>query len=78
MVEAILTYLIVAMAAAFVIWKIFLPVRTRTILRAVMSGQQAPCDPDADTAGCSGGCSGCTLAQPAARKTGGQSVNNPR
>jgi multidrug resistance efflux pump len=68
MFDAILTYLIVALAAAFVIWKILLPVRVRTTLRARLAGDQVPCAPDAETAGCEGGCPGCGLAKPAARK----------
>ena len=68
MFDAILTLLIVALAAAFVICKILLHVRVRTTLRARLAGDQVPCTPDAKTAGCAGGCPGCGLAKPATRK----------
>ncbi len=63
MVDAILTYLIVAAAAAFAMWKLVLPVRMRTVLRYALVGKSAPCEPQAQTEGCAGGCPGCGLAK---------------
>lgn len=61
--DAILTYLIVAAAAGFVVWRIFLPLRVRIWLRYALRGRKAPCATEPETGGCAVGCSGCSLAK---------------
>lgn len=68
MLDIVLTSLIVMAAAAYVVWTLILPVRARTIVSAFVRGKPAPCEPDAATTGCAGGCPGCGLAKPAVRK----------
>ncbi len=68
MIDTILTYAIVAVAAVFVVWKIILPVRARTKLRYALAGRDAPCAPDAAESGCAGGCPGCGLAKGAEKR----------
>ena len=63
MTDAIITYAIVAIAAGFVLWKLILPVRVKTIVRYTLAGKQAPCAPVTREGGCAGGCSGCGLAK---------------
>ncbi|MGE3248363.1 MAG: hypothetical protein AB7F96_03195 [Beijerinckiaceae bacterium] len=62
MIDALAAYAIVAAAAAFVVWKLFVPVRFKTILWHTAAGKEAPCAPDAATSGCGEGCPGCGLA----------------
>ena len=62
MLDAIVTYAIVAIASGFVVWRFFLPVRSRLRLKHAIAGTTAPCEPLAETQGCAGGCSGCALA----------------
>lgn len=63
MIDAIVTYTLVILAAAFVAWRFILPVRTRTLFRHAIAGTPAPCQTDAVESGCSGGCAGCGLAK---------------
>ncbi len=59
MTDAILTYSIVAIAAAFVLWRVILPARARSALRNSIAGEACPTETGG---GCAGGCSGCDLA----------------
>jgi hypothetical protein len=79
MIDQALTYLIVLCAAAFVIWRLFLPVRYKTLITHAASGTKAPCAPEPETGLCGTGCSGCALAAPRS-KTGplGQSLQPSR
>ena len=61
LLDTVLTYMIVFAAACFVVWRIFLPVRVKTILLHRLSGRREPCAPQAEATGCSVGCSGCAL-----------------
>ena len=61
LLDAVLTYMIVFAAAAFVLWRIFLPVRFKTVLVHRLSGRKEPCATQAEEKGCAVGCSGCAL-----------------
>ncbi len=63
MIDAIITYAIVAIAAGFVLWKLVLPVRVKTFVRYTLAGKKAPCAPVSTEGGCAGGCPGCGLAK---------------
>lgn len=69
--DVTLTFMIVALAAAYVIWRVFLPVRWRTRMRSFLKGEKAPCAPEPETGACAVGCSGCALgSRAAAGRTG--------
>jgi hypothetical protein len=76
--DQFVTFVIVLAAALYVIWKIFLPVRTKTRLRYLASGSKAPCEPVSPQGGCAVGCAGCSLAAmgtvpaPGTRKASGR------
>jgi hypothetical protein len=63
MFDALLAYAIVAVAAAFVLWRVVLPSRARAALKRAGGG--AACG--TEDAGACGGCSGCPAAKPARR-----------
>jgi hypothetical protein len=67
MVDAALTFVIVAAAALFVVWRVALPAGLRARLKRA-AGRD--CVADASASGCPGGCSGCALATPRARGGG--------
>jgi hypothetical protein len=63
MIQALLTYLIVALAAAWVLWSIVLPVRLRSALRRGLGLRAPVCGLSGEGAGCGeDGCRGCPLA----------------
>lgn len=64
MLDQIITYLIVLGAALFVIWKLFLPLRYKTMITYAAAGKTAPCAPEPETGNCGSGCPGCALAAP--------------
>ncbi|MDP4594307.1 MAG: hypothetical protein NWT00_07050 [Beijerinckiaceae bacterium] len=68
MLDIALTSLIILAAAAYVLWTLVLPVRARMIVSAVVRGKPVPCEPEAETTGCAGGCAGCGLAKAVVRK----------
>jgi hypothetical protein len=57
---------IVAVAAAYVVWRVLLPVQVKTKIRYRLAGQKEPCAPQDD--GCAGGCAGCAVAAPRVRQ----------
>lgn len=67
MLDQIITYLIVLGAALFVIWKLFLPQRCKTMIVHAASGKTAPCAPGPQAGLCGAGCAGCALAAPGNR-----------
>ncbi|MCB1438739.1 MAG: hypothetical protein H6888_06260 [Nitratireductor sp.] len=77
--DQFLTFAIVLAAAVYVIWKIFLPVQTKTRLRYLARGSKAPCEPVTPEGGCAVGCAGCSLAAVrAAPVTGARKAAGPR
>ena len=52
MIQAFVTYLIVALAAAWVLWSIVLPTRLRTALRRALGLQIVVCDAQGPTGDC--------------------------
>ena len=79
MLDQILTYLVVLCAAAFVIWKLFLPLRYKTMIAHAASGKTAPCAPEPETGLCGTGCAGCALAsRPAATASPGGRTRSSR
>lgn len=67
MVENFLVYLIVAVAAAFVVWRVLLPTRAKAALRRATGGAGETCYDGQEGGACSGGCSGCGLSKPQKR-----------
>lgn len=65
MLDAAVTFTIVAAAAAFVLWRVVLPAGLRARLRRA-AGRD--CVSESPASGCPGGCSGCAAAAPRARK----------
>ncbi len=74
MLDALLTYILVAIAAGFVVWRFALSVHLRTRLRHGFAGTPAPCEPEAATHGCGGGCDGCGLAKRPASPVVGEAL----
>jgi hypothetical protein len=64
MIDAIVTYAVVACAATFVAWRFFLPARLKLRIRHGLAGTKAPCAPEPESGQCGVGCSGCSLASP--------------
>lgn len=62
-VDQAVTFAIVAVAAAYVVWRVLLPVQTKTRIRYRLAGKDVPCAPLQDT-GCVVGCAGCAAAAP--------------
>ncbi len=65
-IDQAVVFAIVAVAAGYVVWRIFLPVQVKTKIRYRLAGKDAPCAPVQD-AGCAGGCVGCAVAAPRGR-----------
>jgi hypothetical protein len=61
MIQTLLAYLIVALAAAWVLWSIILPARTREILRRRVGLGTPACGALGGVCG-EGGCGDCPLA----------------
>ncbi len=66
LLDQAVVFAIVAVAAAYVVWRIFLPVQVKTKIRYRLAGKDAPCAPVQDN-GCGGGCAGCAVAAPRSR-----------
>lgn len=64
LLDQIVTFTIVAAAAAFVLWRFMLPARLRLVIRHRLSGGREPCAPQPEGGGCTVGCAGCSLAAP--------------
>jgi len=71
MLDQVITYLIVLGAALFVIWKLFLPLRYKTMISYGLSGKTARYDPEPQTGVCGSGCPGCALATPRSKAVPG-------
>tara|TARA_R110002020_G_scaffold87061_1_gene214895 strand:- start:7678 stop:7884 length:207 start_codon:yes stop_codon:yes gene_type:complete len=67
MTDAIVTYGLVAGAALYVVWKLFLPQSVKMRIRLGLTGRTAPCPLEPRTSSCPVGCSGCALAAPRKR-----------
>lgn len=62
MIQALLTYLIVAVATAWIFWSMILPVRLRAALRRRLGLQTAVCGMHDRAGGCGGcDCQDCPL-----------------
>lgn len=66
-------FIIVAVAAAYVVWRVLLPVQLKTKIRYRLAGQKEPCAPQDD--GCAGGCAGCAVAAPRVRPVAPRTKN---
>lgn len=79
MIDAIITYGIVAIAAFVVLWKVILPQRVRMTLRYKVMGTSEACPPEKFEGNCAGGCPGCGLMQngPQEPKAGGTAGKQP-
>jgi hypothetical protein len=63
MIQALVTYPIVALAAAWVLWSMVLPVRLRAALRRGLGSRTVVCDVQGQAGGCGGSdCLDCPLA----------------
>ncbi|MBC7280931.1 hypothetical protein [Hoeflea sp.] len=67
MMDAILTYSLVALAALYVLRKLILPATVRRRISHGLSGRTTPCISDQQAGQCPAGCSGCTLGMPRKR-----------
>ncbi|WP_152599546.1 hypothetical protein [Hoeflea sp. BAL378] len=61
MIDAIITYSLVASAALYVVWKLLLPA---SVKRWIGHGRPGPCPAGSRSSQCPSGCSGCTLGSP--------------
>ena len=61
MIDAIVTFSLVACAALYVVWKLLLPT---SIKRRVGLGRPGPCPAGTRTSQCPSGCPGCALGSP--------------
>lgn len=63
MVQSLAAYLIVVLAAAWVLWSMLLPARPRAALRRALGLKSPACGLSGGDAACgAGGCAGCPLA----------------
>ncbi|OCW57523.1 hypothetical protein [Hoeflea olei] len=68
MLDAIVTFGLVAAAAVYVAWRLFLSRKAKQRIRGLLNGQAECCPADEASGQCPGGCSGCDHAAPAPRQ----------